>query len=116
MRDMENQHSVHSRRALVTALLGVVLGACHGAEPIVPGRPEVFAQLAWAVERELAATVSDVMVRRTQLFFRDLDQGLGVLERVAVFMGRKLGWNADEAKRSADDYRAEVAKSRRWKA
>ena len=86
------------------------------AEPIVPGRPEVFAQLAWAVERELAATVSDVMVRRTQLFFRDLDQGLGVLERVAVFMGRKLGWNADEAKRSADDYRAEVAKSRRWKA
>lgn len=49
MRDMENQHSVYSHRLLVTALLGVVLGACHGAEPIVPDEPDPSVWAGYAV-------------------------------------------------------------------
>ena len=41
------------------------------AEPIVQGRPEVMAQIDWAVNRELAFNVSDFMIRRAQLFYRD---------------------------------------------
>jgi glycerol-3-phosphate dehydrogenase len=84
-------------------------------EPLVPGRPEVLGQVAWAVEEELAATVSDVLMRRTQLYFRDTQQGLGAARRVADEMQRLLGWTEEQLETSIRDYEAEVALSRAWK-
>lgn len=82
---------------------------------LVPERPEILALVDWAVTRELAQTVTDVMVRRTQLFFRDSDQGLGAADTVAERMGELLGW--DDARRTKEvlGYQAEVARSRRWR-
>jgi glycerol-3-phosphate dehydrogenase len=79
--------------------------------PLVPGRPEIVAQIDWAVKSELAATVSDFLVRRTQLYFRDVDQGLGCVEVVASRMARLLGVDRVDA----DGYRTEVARSRAWR-
>jgi len=84
-------------------------------EPIIAGRPEIMAQVDFGVDEELAATVSDIMIRRTQIFFRDLDQGLGAAEKVADRMASLIGWNEQERRRWLDAYRAEVALSRRWK-
>jgi glycerol-3-phosphate dehydrogenase len=84
-------------------------------EPIVEGRPEIMAQVDFGVDEELAATVSDIMIRRTQVFFRDLDQGLGAAEKVADRMASLIGWNDQERRRWLGAYRAEVALSRRWK-
>ncbi len=86
------------------------------ATPLVPGRTEIEAQVIWAAREELAGTVSDVMVRRTQLFFRDRDQGLAAVDRVADLLGAELGWPDDQRNRHADAYRAEVEWSRRWRA
>ena len=83
--------------------------------PLVPGRPEILAQVDWAVHRELCLTVTDFLERRTQLFFRDKDQGLGAIEIVANRMGELLGWSDEQKRYSGDQYRAEVALSRRWK-
>lgn len=85
------------------------------AARLVPGRPEVLAQVDWAVCEELAATVSDVMIRRTQLFFRDVDQGLGAARAVADRMAELLGW--DEARKAEEvaRYEHEVALSRAWR-
>ena len=44
-------------------------------EPIVPGRVEIMAQVDFGVHEELAASVSDIMIRRTQIFFRDFQPG-----------------------------------------
>ncbi len=85
------------------------------ALPLVDGRPEIAAQVVFAVERELAATVGDVLIRRTQLFFRDHDQGLGAVERVADLMGERLGWDADRRQAEVQAYQEEVAWSRRWR-
>ncbi|MEZ4251020.1 MAG: glycerol-3-phosphate dehydrogenase C-terminal domain-containing protein [Polyangiales bacterium] len=82
---------------------------------LVPDRPEILAQVTYAATHELAASVCDVMVRRTQLFYRDVDQGLGCVEAVAHELGRRLGWDDKTQRRSADAYRAEVALSRRWR-
>lgn len=84
-------------------------------EPLVPGRPERFAQVDFAVQVELAKTLRDVLIRRTQLYFRDVDQGLGAAEAVADRMGRLLGWS--EARRTDEllAYQAEVARSRGWR-
>lgn len=84
-------------------------------ERLVPGRPEILAQVDRAVLHELAATVSDFMIRRTQLYFRDHDQGLGAIPKVASRMAELLGWDDIVAKREIDAYEADVARSRRWR-
>jgi glycerol-3-phosphate dehydrogenase len=84
-------------------------------EPIVPGRVEIMAQIDFGVQEELAASVSDIMVRRTQIFFRDYDQGLGAVDKVATRMAHLIGWSDEEKQKSIDRYKAEVALSRRWR-
>jgi glycerol-3-phosphate dehydrogenase len=69
----------------------------------------------WAVREELAATVCDVMIRRTQLFFRDVDQGLGAAHRVADRMAELLGWDEATKAKELARYEAEVALSRAWR-
>jgi glycerol-3-phosphate dehydrogenase len=84
-------------------------------QPLVPGRPEILAQVDWAVHNELACTVTDVLERRTQLYFRDVDQGLGAVDVVADRMAELLDWSVAERARMVEGYRAEVARSRAWK-
>ncbi|MBX2798874.1 MAG: glycerol-3-phosphate dehydrogenase/oxidase [Myxococcales bacterium] len=83
--------------------------------PLVPGRPEIMGQVDYAVQHEFAATVTDFMARRTQLFFRAPDQGLGAIGAVTERMAGMLGWSEEEARRHADEYRREVERSRRWR-
>ena len=61
----------------------------------MPGRPEILAQVDHSVEVELAATVRDFFIRRTQVYFRDRDQGLTAVEAVAARMRELLGWSED---------------------
>jgi len=84
-------------------------------EPIVPGRVEIMAQVDFGVREELAASVSDIMMRRTQIFFRDFKQGLGSLDKVALRLAHLIGWSDEEKQKSIDAYEAEVALSQRWK-
>lgn len=84
-------------------------------ESIVPGRVEIMAQVDFAVREEMAASVSDVMIRRTQIFFRDLQQGLGSVDKVANRMAELIGWSEEEKQRSIDAYKAEVALSQKWR-
>ncbi len=46
------------------------------AEPLVPGLPWIAAEAAWAVEHEMAVTLSDVIERRTRLSLADRTAGL----------------------------------------
>lgn len=85
------------------------------AEPLVEGRPEILAQVDHAVMDELATTVTDVLKNRTQVFYRDPDQGLGAAERVAGRMGELLGWTTEERAAMVRAYRAEVELSRAWR-
>ena len=79
------------------------------------GRPEILAQIDFAVTHELAATVRDTLIRRTQLFFRDHDQGLGCAEAVSERMGELLGWDDGRQVEEVLAYQREVALSRRWR-
>lgn len=86
------------------------------AQRLSPDRPDVLAQVDWAVRHELAATVSDVLVRRTQLFYKAADQGLGAAPIVAARMAELLGWDEARVGRELEAYDADVARSRRWRA
>jgi glycerol-3-phosphate dehydrogenase len=104
---------VYGTRALDVARL--VQAQPELGQRLVPGRPEILAQVDWAVREEMAADVADLMVRRTQLFFRDRDQGLGAVEVVADRMGTLLGWEPSRKQGAAEAYRQVVARARAWR-
>ena len=85
-------------------------------ERLVSDRAEVLAMVDWAVKTEFAMRLSDVMIRRTQLFFKDQDQGLGALDRIADRMGMLLDWTPETIQEEKEAYREEVALSRQWQA
>ena len=80
-----------------------------------PELPYVWAEIEFAAGHDLARTVEDVLARRVPLLLVSRDQGLGVCERVADVLGAQLGWSAAQRTRMLDEYRAEVALSRRWR-
>jgi glycerol-3-phosphate dehydrogenase len=86
------------------------------AEPLAPEIPHVKAQVKFAVEGEMAHTVDDFLVRRTEIYYQANDQGLGVAEEVARIMGEALGWDAEEGKRQVEAYKKTVELSRRYTA
>jgi glycerol-3-phosphate dehydrogenase len=85
------------------------------AEPLLPGRPECLGQVLWAVEREEAQRLQDVLIRRLNLFFKDEEQGLGCADAVSRAMARSLDWSEARRLAEVEDYRAEVARSRAWR-
>jgi glycerol-3-phosphate dehydrogenase len=70
------------------------------ARPLLAGFPFLEAEVAWAVEHELAMTLDDVFARRIRLAPEVRDRGASIAPRVAGIMGAILGW--DEARRAAE--------------
>jgi glycerol-3-phosphate dehydrogenase len=85
------------------------------AEPMQPDLPYVWAEVVFAVERDLARTVDDVLARRVPLLLVGLDQGLDVAERTAELMAQRLGWDDAVRERELARYRRQVADSRRFR-
>jgi glycerol-3-phosphate dehydrogenase len=77
--------------------------------------PYVWAEVEFAARHDLARTVEDVLARRVPLLLVSRDQGLGVSERVADMLGARLGWSPAQRTQMLDEFRAEVALSRRWR-
>jgi len=97
-----------------------LIGARIAAEPALGERldhelPYVWAEIEFAVNHDLARTVEDVLARRVPLLLVSRDQGLGVCERVADMLGPLLAWSAAQRAQMLDEFRAEVALSRRWR-
>jgi glycerol-3-phosphate dehydrogenase len=73
------------------------------AQPIVPGLPDLLAEVVLAARNEQARSIGDVFLRRTRLGLlaaRELG-GLGnPVNRVAGVLARELGW--DEQRREAE--------------
>ena len=84
-------------------------------ERLDPELPYVWAEIEFAAVHDLARTVEDVLARRVPLLLVSRDQGLGVCERVADVLAAKLGWQPAQRAQMLDEYRAEVALSRRWR-
>ena len=82
----------HGTEAPAVVALG---GELDLLRPLVPGRPFLEAEVAWAVRQELAGSVDDVLSRRLRLSPELADRGQAVAPRVAAIMARELGWDAD---------------------
>ncbi len=63
--------------------------------PLAEDRTELEAEVAWAVEQELALSLDDVLSRRMRLSMSRRDRGESIAPRVAAIMGLRLGWDAE---------------------
>lgn len=82
---------------------------------LLPHRPEILAQVDFGVHEELASTVLDVIKQRTQLFYRDANQGLDAVSMVADRMAILLSWDDEQKQQSIAAYHADVDRNRRWR-
>ena len=63
--------------------------------PLVAGHPYLEAEIAWAVEREGALSLDDLMARRIRLVHVLRDRGEAIAPRVASVAAPALGWASD---------------------
>ncbi|HEY3019540.1 MAG TPA: glycerol-3-phosphate dehydrogenase/oxidase [Solirubrobacteraceae bacterium] len=80
------------------------------AQPVVPGLPDLLAEVAFAARREQALSVGDVLLRRTRLGLlaaRELEDGPA--RRVAAVLGGERRWDGARIEAEVERWRAESA-------
>jgi len=69
------------------------------------GTDVLRAEVAHAIDEEMALTLEDVLERRTRALLFDPHQGLEAAEEAAGIMARRLGWDAERTAAELDHYR-----------
>jgi glycerol-3-phosphate dehydrogenase len=70
--------------------------------PLVPGQPTVGAEVVYAIRQEMACTLADIVVRRTELGSGG-HPGAATVEAMAMIAAGELGWDADRCRREIAD-------------
>jgi glycerol-3-phosphate dehydrogenase len=83
------------------------------AEPALARRiardlPYLLAEVVYAVEREMAMTLADVLVRRLHLAFEVADHGRSAARVATAVLAGRLGWDNSRARSELARYEAEV--------
>jgi glycerol-3-phosphate dehydrogenase len=82
------------------------------ARPIVPGMPDIMAEVVLAAEKEQARSVADVLLRRTRVGLTSasaLATADSVMD-VSRLLGKSLGWGEDTVRAEAEAW-AETARA-----
>ena len=85
------------------------------SERLTPDLPDIAAEIVFALRSEDARSISDLLIRRTHLFWQAADQGVAALPRVASLAARELGWSKSREDAAVQDYLSEIARSRRYR-
>jgi glycerol-3-phosphate dehydrogenase len=101
------EHLVHRYGALAVEVGAEALREPALAAELPAAGPYIAAEVDYAVAREGALHVEDVLARRTRISFETADGGLAAAPLVAETMGRRLGW-------SPERIGAEIQSYRRW--
>ncbi len=74
------------------------------AQPIVAGYPAIQAEIAYSARNEMAATLDDVLERRTGLQFFSWETAMAAAPVAAEVMQQEMGWDSAHTQREVDDY------------
>jgi glycerol-3-phosphate dehydrogenase len=74
------------------------------AARIVPDAPAIRAEVVHAVRSEMATSVSDFLVRRTSMVWRDPTSAIASAPDVARIMGAELGWDRERVEAELRDF------------
>jgi glycerol-3-phosphate dehydrogenase len=73
-----------------------------------PELPVAAVEFVHGVERELAVTLGDLLIRRTGVAFLRPDHAVAIAPAVAELVAPLLGWDADAIRGAIADYEREV--------
>ena len=104
------EHLVHAygtgwREIAATVEKNRTLGA-----PVAPNLPYIVAELHYAVEREMAVTLADLLIRRLHVAFETRDHGIAAAPGVARAVAALLQWRADQIEAELIAYGREIAR------
>jgi glycerol-3-phosphate dehydrogenase len=105
-------HLLHRYGTRAPEIVALAAADPETARRIVPDLPYRRAEVTYAVAAEMAATLDDMLRRRTPLAFRVVDGAAPVSDDVANLMRAVLGWSAEETTAAVSAYRAGVDRER----
>jgi glycerol-3-phosphate dehydrogenase len=112
---LADRHGISSERAsYLVDLYGTradeVLTFCAGRDDDVPldcRCQTTAAEIAFLVQREFVCRLGDILLRRTPLAIRGEVSDV-LIDRVAAILGVEAGWDDQQTRREADDFRSEL--------
>jgi glycerol-3-phosphate dehydrogenase len=78
------------------------------ARRIVRELPYLLAEVVYAVEREMAVTLADVLVRRLRIAYEARDHGRSAARVATAVLAGRLGWDNTRARVELERYEADV--------
>jgi glycerol-3-phosphate dehydrogenase len=114
--DATARHLVASYGSEAAAVVNLVDRDRTLGEPLLPGRPEIWAEVVHAVEREMALRVQDVLIRRLHAFYEYPEQATALVTPVARRMKKLLGWDDVREAEELVDYFKVVERARAFRA
>lgn len=79
--------------------------------PIVPGHPAIRAELVHAIRREMAVTLSDLLVRRTHVFYETQGHAVAEAADLVELAAAHLHWDPQRQATELTAYLQEVERS-----
>lgn len=80
-------------------------------QPVVAGHPALRAELVHAIQREMALTLTDLLMRRTHVFYEVRGQAVAEAAELVDLVAGYLGWDAQRKARELTAYLREVERS-----
>jgi glycerol-3-phosphate dehydrogenase len=111
---ISHQLAEHLARSYGSEALGVIRLARNDpalAAPIVPGYLAIRAELVHALRREMAMTISDLLLRRTHLFYEVPGHGVAEAASTVDLAAAELGWDAGRQAAELAAYLEEVRRN-----
>ncbi len=106
------RHLVASYGSEWAAVLNLVDKDRALAQRVIPGRPELMAEVVHGVEREMAVRLVDVLMRRLGVYHEDPGHARTVAPTIASMMGRLLGWDETRELDEVAEYYTQLARTR----
>ena len=110
-----SRHLIETYGSDAAWIVGCAEGNSALGERIVPGLPYLMAEVAYAVQHEMALTLADVLIRRTHVIYEVRGGGLPRAPAVADLMAERLGWDEAESDRQMAEYERQVALTQAWR-
>ncbi|MBK5112775.1 MAG: glycerol-3-phosphate dehydrogenase/oxidase [Candidatus Heimdallarchaeota archaeon] len=100
-------HIVHTYGTSHTMIFDLIDKNKELKERIAEDRPHILAEIIYILENEMCHTLSDFLLRRTQLQLIE-NQALDCVDKVANEMGKILGWDAKRKKEEIANYKKDL--------
>ncbi|MFZ5426735.1 MAG: FAD-dependent oxidoreductase [Thermodesulfobacteriota bacterium] len=99
--DEDVARSIHELYGDEAGVVADMAGEPGMSERIHPAHPFIAAEVVFSARYEMAARVSDMLLRRLPLGLLDMRHAMEAAGKVAGIMARELGWSDDEAEAEA---------------